>query len=245
MLKNDMSKNKVNKPINITIPNQTNFIENINLLYKEETNSKNCKIGYITDSINIRAEPDTNSKILTVLSINTQIEYTEYNKNWAMINYEGIECYINSKYISDKSIKYIEHCVLENNIKSYMPYTAIKAYDEYELQQKAYTDDCGIRKINGRYCIALGSFYSTKIGTYIDLILENDEIIPCILGDCKADKDTDIHNQITKHDGSVVEFIVDISMLNKNVQKTGDISYVHERWKSPVIVIKVYEKGEY
>ena len=96
--------------------------------------------------------------------------------------------------------------------------------------------------IDGRYCIAVGSAFTTKLGTYIDLVLSNGFVIPCILADCKADKDTDPSNRITVHDNSAVEFIVHIDSLPLNVKQRGDVSFVDENWNSQVTTIRVYEK---
>ena len=130
----------------------------------------------------------------------------------------------------------------DNKIKSYMPYEAIKACKQYDLQQIAYTGNYGIRMIDGRYCIAVGSAFTTQLGTYIDLVLSNGFVIPCILADCKADKDTDPSNRITVHDNSAVEFIVHIDSLPLNVKQRGDVSFVDENWNSQVTTIRVYEK---
>ena len=77
-----------------------------------------------------------------------------------------------------------------SGFKSYMPYTAItsKNSNQYKLQHtEAYTGEHGIRQVDGRYCIALGSYFGKEIGTYYDLVLENGTVIPCILADRKAD----------------------------------------------------------
>ena len=109
--------------------------------------------------------------------------------------------------------------------------------DEY-----AYTGKYGIRQINGRYCVAVGSHFTTKIGQYFDLILENGEVIPCILADQKADCDTDSDNIFTGHNGCATEFIVDADVLNYYAKRDGDISSCCEEWDSPVETIKIYQK---
>lgn len=129
--------------------------------------------------------------------------------------------------------------------KSYMSYRAItsKCSLQYKLQSIAYTGEFGIRQIDGRFCVAIGTFSNATVGTYIDLILENETIIPCVVGDFKADIHTDSTNKITSHNGCVSEFLIDKTALYSTVKKTGDISYCKEEWKSPVKIIKVYEKN--
>ena len=167
----------------------------------------------------------------------------------------------NSNVIKETKIKEIEeieekkiiepdnfiNCeVPENNtIKSYMDYRCItlKSSNQYKLQESlAYTDEIGLRMVNGRYCIALGSYYTTTVGQHVDIELENGAIIKGILADLKDDKHTDEKHQINPN-GSVIEFVVDTDTLDTLARKMGDISYVND-WNSKVVNIKVYDKVE-
>ena len=125
-----------------------------------------------------------------------------------------------------------------------MGYKAITltSSNQYKLQKIASTDKNGFRKVGDRYCIAVGSYYTTTIGQYIDVELKNGNVIKGILADCKADKDTDSTNRIHS-DGSVVEFVVDTDHLDKTCKIMGDISYINN-WDSKVVNIKVYDKIE-
>lgn len=142
---------------------------------------------------------------------------------------------------------YQEYQVLPNSgFKSYMSYTAITSQSspQYMLQnQYAYTGEFGIRKVEDRFCIAIGRFSNARVGTYVDLILENEIVIPCIVGDFKANVHTDSSNMVTGHNGCVSEFLINIITLDATVKKMGDISYCREEWKSPVKIIKVYEEN--
>lgn len=142
--------------------------------------------------------------------------------------------------------KYENMSVPKNNgIKSYMDYRCItlKSSKQYKLQKSlAYTGDHGIRMVGDRYCVAVGSYYTTTIGQYIDIELENGNVIRGILADCKDNKHTDETNRINPN-GSVVEFVVDIRDLDKTAKKTGDISYVNG-WNSKIVNIRVYDKIE-
>ena len=140
--------------------------------------------------------------------------------------------------------------------KSWMSYKAItnKSSKQYKLQQIASTGFGGVRVVDSRMCVAIGTAFGTEIGTYIDLILENGTIIPCIVGDIKDQKHTDSSNVFTivtknKKTYCCSEFIVDTKQLDKNAAKAGDISYADDNWDSPVVSIIVYdenifEKGE-
>lgn len=134
----------------------------------------------------------------------------------------------------------------KNTRKSYMSYKAItrKSSDQYKMQQQlAYTGEYGIRQVNDRFCVAVGTAYATKIGTYLDVVLENGTVIECILGDVKADQHTDASNKVAG-DGSLVEFVVDTPYLSDIVRRTGDVSYACDEWRSTVVEVIVYDKVE-
>ena len=141
-----------------------------------------------------------------------------------------------------KQLNYIDGDTPDNTIKSYMDYRTITSTNskQYKLQKAlAYTDDNGLRMVNGRYCVVVGSYYTTTIGQYIDIELENGKIIKGILADCKADIHTDSTNRINPN-GSVVEFVVDVNTLDSTAKKMGDISYING-WNSRVVNIRVYD----
>ena len=131
-----------------------------------------------------------------------------------------------------------------NSFKSYMGYKTItsKNSNQYKLQQKAHTDpNTGIRMVSDRYCIAVGTYYTTEIGTYIDLVMENGSIVECILADVKANAHTDSTNRQNPN-GSIVEFIVDTKNMDKMSKKMGNISYADERLKGEIKYIRVYKE---
>lgn len=206
------------------------------------------RTGWIKgNEINVRTKHNKKSKIIKQYYYGQKVKFVAYNKKWAKIKHKSKTCYIYSKYISKKKVKSVTKSAPSNNsIKSYMGYRAITntSSKQYKLQHsKAYTGKHGIRQVNGRYCIALGSYYTTIIGKYVDIILKNGTVIPCIIADCKADKDTDSRN-IMHPDGSLVEFVVDANVLDSMAKKMGDISYAQKDWNSRVSKVKVYEKVE-
>ena len=192
-------------------------------------------IGYVgVSGLRVRENPDINSNVVEYLSYGDKIEYSIYDDEWLVIN----------KYIIDTLPNYRAKSVVGDKRKSYMDYTAItsKSSPQYKLQHKyAYTDDTGIRMVDGRYCIALGSYYTHRIGQYVDLVLENGEVIECIIGDQKDDRDTNSSNTIA-HDGSATEFIVETKALPRMVRRMGDIGYTYDGWLSKVIEIRIYDK---
>lgn len=132
-----------------------------------------------------------------------------------------------------------------NGGKTYEPYTAITSVDskQYKLQQEAYTNEDSFRMINGRYMIATGSGVSHDIGRYIDVVLENGTVIPCVIGDAKADAHTDREFHImTRNSHCVSEFIVDTSVMDPDLLSTGNMSNYKEEWNSKVIKFILYDK---
>lgn len=130
----------------------------------------------------------------------------------------------------------------KNSFKSYMSYRAVSSSSaQGKLQAKAKTDSkTGIRKVDGRYCVALGSYYCSKIGTKIDLVMANGSIVKCILADQKANRDTDAKNQKTS-DGSIAEFLVDMDELPSKAKIMGNVSYAAKELKGNISKIRVYE----
>ena len=128
-----------------------------------------------------------------------------------------------------------------NSFKSYMSYRAVSSSSaQGKLQAKAKTDgDTGIRKVDGRYCVALGSYYCSKIGTKIDLVMENGSVVKCVLADQKANRDTDAKNQKTS-DGSMAEFLVDMNKLSSRAKTMGDVSYAAKELKGSIAKVRVY-----
>lgn len=213
----------------------------------KEKPKKKKKVKYLTvwttANLNIREEPTIESKIVGNYPWGTKITVTYVNSKWAKIKKTGK--YINRTYLCESPIGYKDYDVPKNNtMKTYMDYRAItsRISKQYKLQKKAYTGEYGIRKVGYRYCVALGSYYTTKIGQYVDIELANGNVIYGILADQKANNDTDSSNRMHP-DGSVVEFIVNTDRLNSTAMKMGDLSYVND-WNSKVINIRVYDEVE-
>lgn len=227
---------------------KTPTIENTEVKEKEIKETKYFD-GWTTESLNVRKEPNTNSEIIGILLFNEKITYKKYNSKWFKITYNNNVGYVCKDYISDKEIDYDIYSVPDNTgFKSYMGYEAITdvTSKQNKLQNMyAYTGNYGIRMVNDRYCIALGTYFTQEIGQYVDLILENGTVIPCVLADIKADEHTDSNNITTLHNGCVTEFVIDSANLIDKVKITGDISNCKKEWSSPVIEIKVYNKNAF
>ena len=262
-----LQENNPNDVIIVSEDDETNVKEKESEVVKPSGSATTPKVktynfvkGHTTARVNVRKGPGTNYGIYEVVNANTNIKFAKYNSKWSIVKYKNKTAYIYTKYISKKkaNVKKTSSSTKSVNAKSvtlkgpsvsgkqksYMSYRAITAIasKQFQLQKKAYTGNYGIRMINGRYLVAVGSHYTKKVGQYLDIVLDNETVIPCILGDRKADRHTDSSNRYTKHDKSVVEFIVDPSYLPSKVKKMGNISYAKKSWNSGVDKVIVYNK---
>ena len=231
---------------NNNISGKTKHIEEIAKESPVVEEEKIQQEGWTSTTLNVREEPNTDSSILDTLPFNTYIKYYEYDDEWAEIAFDNGQAYVNRNYISDEECEFVMYDVPKTRgFKSYMPYTAItnKKSKQYKLQQIASTGVYGIRVVDSRYLVAIGTAFNAEVGTYIDLILEDGFVIPCIVGDVKADKHTDSTNMVTSANGCVSEFIIDSKALHKSIKKSGDVSSCNENWSGCVRAIVVYSKS--
>lgn len=127
-------------------------------------------------------------------------------------------------------------------MKSYESYTAItdKTSAQYAVQKMAWTNEDAFRMVGNRYLVSVGTYFNAPVGTSIDIILENGTVIPCVVGDIKADEHTDYWG-VYSANGCATEFIVDAKYTKACV--TGDVSDVYAEWQSKVSCIKVYDNS--
>ena len=171
-----------------------------------------------------------------------------------VVSYELNERYMKTAVMNVENVSAVKHIELDTilatydipknrGFKSFMPYTAITCGKQKQLQKLAITSEKGIRTVENRYCAAIGTHFDIKIGQWFDLVLENGEVIPCILADVKADAHTDSDNIFTVANGCCSEFVVDTPHLPALVKKRGNVSFMCEEWNSPVTQIVTYEKN--
>lgn len=221
-----------------------NIIKSANVVDENNKDIEEYIDVWVTKDTKIKKEPNINSENVGYYYWNAEVTVMYIDDNWAQI--KGTNHYVNRKHVSEDTIKFKDYDAPANNtIKSYMDYRYITSVSskQYKLQANSgYTGSHGLRMVNGRYCVALGSHYTTTIGQYVDVELENGKIIKCILADCKSDAHTDSTNRINPN-GSVLEFVVDTDALDYTAMMMGDISYVNG-WDSKVVSVRVYDKVE-
>ena len=123
--------------------------------------------------------------------------------------------------------------------KTYMDYRKItdKTSKQWNLQQLATTNEKGFRVFNGRYLVAVGTYYATEVGKELKITLDNGFVFYAIVGDIKMDTHTDANNQYIPINGNIVEFIVDTNKLDPMIKKLGDVSNLGFKGK----IIKIEE----
>lgn len=119
----------------------------------------------------------------------------------------------------------------DTSFKSYMDFRKITntGSDQYKFQQDCWTDANGLRRKGSYYVVALGTGYASEVGDKFRVTLEDGSTIRVIVGDFKADSDTDSTNRYTEMSNgnkNILEFIVDVSALPRTAKRMGDISYI-------------------
>ncbi len=150
--------------------------------------------------------------------------------------YNSIEA--REKMIKVSVFKNVDIPDFDTSFKAYMDYRKItnKASDQYKLQQYAWTDNKGLRRYKNYYLVAMGTYYSKNIGDIFKITLENGNTFFVMVGDIKADKDTDeknMYSAVCSRRGkmlsaNVLEFIVDDSVISKRVKFLGTVSAYDE-----------------
>lgn len=126
----------------------------------------------------------------------------------------------------------------DTSFKAYMDYNCITddTTMQWELQQTAYTDEYGLRKVGTDYCVAVGSYYSETVGERFKITLDSDNEFTVIISDLKKDEHTDSSNRYSPvydengefYSANVLEFIVDTDQLHSMVTTLGTVSYYDE-----------------
>ena len=129
-------------------------------------------------------------------------------------------------------VEYIRYNELElpeeadGKFKTYMDYRKItdKNSKQWKLQEQAWTEGRGFRKIGEHFLVAVGTFYADEVGKELLIEFEDGQRIKAIVGDIKQDRHTDPTNRYVPINGNIVEFIVDTEKLEPEVIRRGDVS---------------------
>lgn len=181
----------------------------------------------------------TTSETTTTVSTETTEASQETTTEQAQEVYEDVEpVAYDIQYVEDTGGIICEvpnwDAYCHSEVKTYMGYQAVTlvASSQYQLLNSSYafTDEHGLRMYDdgtgARYCVAVGSYYTTTIGQKFDLVMEDGHYVPCILGDAKADVHTNWSNQYGTANGDVVEFIIDNNVYYQVCDMSGTVNWV-------------------
>lgn len=112
-----------------------------------------------------------------------------------------------------------------SSFKSYMDYRALTdtSSTQYEMQQGAYTDDNGLRKIDEHFCVAMGTYYG-ELGDILHIETDEGATWTVILSDIKSDVHTDSTHRYTTANNCMMEFIVDTSAMDYEIKQSGTVN---------------------
>lgn len=181
----------------------------------------------LTSALNQMNEKDN------MISKNSSITYTTEN----LSKTSKVNDNINNTYYAvplEPPVELLDIPTCNTEFKTYMDYRTItdKTSAQYELQQSAWTDDDGFRRINDDYIVAMGTYYSETIGDRFKITFDTDNEITVTIGDIKQDIHTDYFRQYTPmydengifFSGNVLEFVVDTKVLPDLPRRLGTVS---------------------
>ena len=147
------------------------------------------------------------------------------------------------KYQSDASAaELFDVPNVNTNFKSFTYYTSLnRSSTQWRLQEKAYTDSNGLRKIENYYLAAVGTYYSSTIGDLFRFTTDCGNTFDIIVCDVKSNAHTDSRNMYTRGNCCMVEFYV-AKTLCKTARVRGSIGVLSGFEGS---IVKVEKLGRY
>lgn len=129
-----------------------------------------------------------------------------------------------------------------SSFKAYMDYRTItsKTSKQYKLQQQATTNEYGVRQVDGKILVAVGTGFGASVGDSITFKTDTGRIIDAIVGDIKQDRHTDSTNMQVAANGNVIEFIIDKDVAHKGALKAGSFN-VLQAYNGNVISVDVHD----
>lgn len=173
----------------------------------------------------------------------TKVDYGKNTEN--AVEVQKIEKKKIEKTVKKEGWDVVSLPIIENSFKSFMDYRAITdvSSKQWKMQERASTDENGLRKINKYYCVAVGSGIA-KLGSKLRITLSDNKAFYAIVSDQKADIHTDDTNKYrpTSNGGNIVEFIVETESLPNIVLQMGDVSYVpNDKFYGEITKIEVMQ----
>ena len=206
------------------LPNDENFIKEIKFTIAPEI-PKNITFETISDKVILKWNDVNNADFYNIYRNG---EYIATSKNNTFTD----------KNLKDNTVYQYRICSVSNDIKSaksdiietkttkkyrarvsgkcktWANYQAVTdtSSPQYKLlnSDECYTDEeTGIRMVDDCYCVALGSYYGSKIGQKYLIKLSSGNEFKAILCDQKSDRHTDKKHQYAKKNKDIIEFYID------------------------------------
>lgn len=230
-----------------------NFKEDVGVVFasteEKGTDTPKTTTKYVKcDILNVRVKPKKKSKVVGKLYWNSKVTVIgKANSKWLKVRYKNKTRYVSKEYVSSKKKKYKSYTSIGSNcqFKSYMSAGCITntSSAQYKLKSSYTGTKNGVWQVGDRYCVALGTYFGSTVGTKYDIVLKKDDgtkqVLKCILADVKANCDTDSTHRYHRSDGSVCEFVVNTSSLPRTVSQAGSLNVLDE-FNGRVVEIRKY-----
>lgn len=177
---------------------------------------------------------------------NSALKHIGYDKQNPTISVEDFSSTHATEKATLVTVSYDEKLDLDTSFKTYMDYRTITdtSSAQYDLQQHAYTDSQGIRRVDGDVCVALGTAYADSCGERFEITLDSGNSFTAVVGDIKADCHTDPSNryvELWEGHGDMVEFIVETEELDDDIRLMGSIGEYDDYSGSVVSIVRLEE----
>ncbi len=190
---------------------------------------------------------NTENNLKTVATVNTST-YTDTGLSSATEYYYCVRVTLPNGTVKQTDVKSVKTLLsmglpsVSGSTKTYAHYTAVTARStaQYKLlnSDKCYTDsETGIRMIDDCYCVALGSYYGSEIGTKYRIGLSSGKSIKVILCDQKSNRHTDSNHQYAVKNQDIMEFYVQPSKIPSGVR--GNYGNL-EQFSGDIVSIEKY-----
>lgn len=138
-------------------------------------------------------------------------------------SYQPRESYIEETVVKEQVYESLEIPQGDCSSFLYMDYRAITdtSSKQWELQQYAWTDSQGLRKIGDDYCVALGTFYG-QVGDRFRITTDRGNVYTVQMADAKGYDSNGWYHVAGNGKINLVEFIVATEYLPNEVTLHGD-----------------------
>lgn len=138
-------------------------------------------------------------------------------------SYQPRESYIEETVVKEQVYESLEIPQGDCSSFLYMDYRAITdtSSKQWALQQTAWTDSQGLRRIGDDYCVALGTFYG-QVGDRFRITTDHGNVYTVQMADAKGYDSNGWYHVAGNGKINLVEFIVQTEYLPSEVTVMGD-----------------------